>query len=208
MAVFCAGFKGGFALDDAYCAGRIVAARPGAHRRRAGGELLAASFPTAPEAFDGAHVRPAGPRGDIAFCAQEDLLDTVPRFARMVGPAAEIVAEKAVALPSGSGAHSEQDELRLAARPAGAPGVPGRARLRAAASSRGAARSPVAFTNLAVLESVAASQRRPRRRFDPGRPARARARARGGRRGTSAGARCPSASTTRRSCCSSTSPAR
>jgi phosphosulfolactate phosphohydrolase-like enzyme len=27
---------------------------------------------------------------DIRFCARENVLDVVPRFARMVGPAAEI----------------------------------------------------------------------------------------------------------------------
>jgi phosphosulfolactate phosphohydrolase-like enzyme len=47
--VYCAGFKGMFALDDAH-------------------------------------------RADIGYCAQENLLETVPRFARMVGAAAEIVA--------------------------------------------------------------------------------------------------------------------
>src|SRR5215213_4541473 len=56
VTVLCAGYKGAFAIDDAYCAGRIV-----------------------------------GLEDDIAFCAQESLLDVVPRFARMVGPAAEIV---------------------------------------------------------------------------------------------------------------------
>ena len=42
----------------------------------------------------GLNARTYGPPGleaDIAFCAQVNLLDVVPRFARMVGAAAEIV---------------------------------------------------------------------------------------------------------------------
>jgi 2-phosphosulfolactate phosphatase len=89
--VLCAGFKGGFALDDAYCAGRIVrlldAARTDAAVACA---LVAEAFP---KAIDGLNARTYGPPGleeDIAFCAQENLLEAVPRFSRMVGTAAEI----------------------------------------------------------------------------------------------------------------------
>ena len=91
--VLCAGYKGGFALDDAYCAGRIAAelgAEPSDAARAA--MLVAASFTTA---LDGLNARTYGPPGleaDVEFCARESVLDTVPRFARMVGPAAEIVA--------------------------------------------------------------------------------------------------------------------
>jgi 2-phosphosulfolactate phosphatase len=93
VAVYCAGFKGGFALDDAYCAGRIVAALPGERTEAArAAELIAASFPTALEAFNARTYGPPGLEADIEWCAQEDLLDTVPRFARMYGPAAEILA--------------------------------------------------------------------------------------------------------------------
>ena len=91
--VDCAGYKGAFAIDDAYCAGRIV--------RIAGGEptdaavaceILAERFPNA---IDGIKARTYGPPGleeDIAFCAQESVLDVVPRFSGMIGPAAEVVA--------------------------------------------------------------------------------------------------------------------
>ncbi len=93
VAVYCAGFKGGFALDDAYCAGRIVAALAGERTDAArAAELLAASFATAQEAFDARTYGPPGLEADIAWCAQENLLDTVPRFVRMDGPAAEILA--------------------------------------------------------------------------------------------------------------------
>ena len=93
VAVYCAGFKGGFALDDAYCAGRIVAELPGERTDAArAAELLARSFASAQEAFDTRTYGPPGLEADIAWCAQENLLDTVPRFVRMDGPAAEIMA--------------------------------------------------------------------------------------------------------------------
>jgi 2-phosphosulfolactate phosphatase len=93
VVVYCAGFKGTFALDDAYCAGRIVAALPGERTDAArAAELLAGSFASAQDAFDARTYGPPGLEADIAWCAQENLLDTVPRFVRMHGPAAEIMA--------------------------------------------------------------------------------------------------------------------
>jgi 2-phosphosulfolactate phosphatase len=93
VAVLCAGFMGGFALDDAYCAGRIVAELGGEPTDAAtAAALVAASFPTP---LDGLNARTYGPsslEADIEFCARESVLETVPRFARMVGRAAEIVA--------------------------------------------------------------------------------------------------------------------
>lgn len=91
--VVCAGFKGAFALDDAYCAGRIVRL-VGSERSDAAiaAELVAGSFPTA---LDGLNARTYGPPGleqDIAYCAQENILGVVPRLVGMVGPAAEIVS--------------------------------------------------------------------------------------------------------------------
>ena len=92
VAVLCAGFKGAFALDDAYCAGRIVQLLGGERSDAAiAAELVARSFPSALEAL---HARTYGPPGleeDIAFCAREDVLDVVPRLAGMVGAAAEIL---------------------------------------------------------------------------------------------------------------------
>jgi 2-phosphosulfolactate phosphatase len=90
--IVCAGFQGSFALDDAYCAGRIVqlvGAEPSDAALAA--DLLAQAFPTA---LDGLNARTYGPTGleeDIAFCARENVLDVVPRFAGMAGPAAEIL---------------------------------------------------------------------------------------------------------------------
>jgi len=93
VAVFCAGFKGGFALDDAYCAGRIVAVLDGERSDAAhAAELLARSFGSALEGLNARTYGPPGLEADIAYCAQESLLETVPRLARMLGNAAEIVA--------------------------------------------------------------------------------------------------------------------
>ncbi len=92
VAVVCSGFKGAFALDDAYCAGRIVAELGGDPTDAAIAAALVARAWPAP--LDGLNARTYGPPGleaDIEYCAQVDLLGLVPRYARMVGPAAEIV---------------------------------------------------------------------------------------------------------------------
>ncbi len=90
--VVCAGFQGAFALDDAYCAGRIVQLLSAERTDGAiAAELVARAFPTA---LDGLNARTYGPPGleeDIAYCAQEDLLDAVPLLTGMIGPAAEIL---------------------------------------------------------------------------------------------------------------------
>ena len=93
VAIFCAGFQGTFALDDAYCAGRIVALLD-ANRSDAAiaAERLAASFPDAHEALLARTYGPPGLEEDILFCSRESVLPVVPRFSRMLGPAAEIVA--------------------------------------------------------------------------------------------------------------------
>jgi 2-phosphosulfolactate phosphatase len=89
--VACAGFQGAFALDDVYCAGRIVQLVKGSQTDAAiGSELIARAFPTALEAFNARTYGPPGLEEDIAFCARENVLDVVPRLVGMVGPAAEI----------------------------------------------------------------------------------------------------------------------
>jgi 2-phosphosulfolactate phosphatase len=91
VVVLCAGYKGAFAIDDAYAAGRIVRLVGGDWTDAAiAAELVGERFPSA---LDGINARTYGPPGleeDIAWCAQENLLDVVPRFSRIVGPAAEI----------------------------------------------------------------------------------------------------------------------
>jgi 2-phosphosulfolactate phosphatase len=93
VAILCAGYKGGFAFDDAYCAGRIVAALDGERTDAAiAAALLAQAFP---RALDGLNARTYGPPGleaDIEWCARESVLDVVPRLARVVEGAAEITA--------------------------------------------------------------------------------------------------------------------
>ena len=98
VAVFCAGVKGAFALDDAYVAGR-VADGIGFERSDAAeaARRLAASYATAEEAFrasrSGRNLINHGPEleADIPWCARESVLDVVPRLAGMHGIAAEIV---------------------------------------------------------------------------------------------------------------------
>jgi 2-phosphosulfolactate phosphatase len=90
--ILCAGFKRAFAIDDAYCAGRIVQRLDGDGTDAAiAARVLAERFP---RATDGINARTYGPPGledDIAWCSQENVLDVVPRFSRLVGRAAEIV---------------------------------------------------------------------------------------------------------------------
>jgi 2-phosphosulfolactate phosphatase len=91
VAIVCSGFKGAFALDDAYCAGRIVQALDGEESDAAiAARVVAERWP---DPLAGLNARTYGPPGleaDIAYCSQVDFLATVPRFIRMVGTAAEI----------------------------------------------------------------------------------------------------------------------
>jgi 2-phosphosulfolactate phosphatase len=91
--VVCAGVEGQFALDDAYCAGRIAELLGG--ERTDGAEAavrIARSFPTAEDAFR-ASVNPyhRSIEEDLVWCARESVASAVPRFLAMRGPAAEIV---------------------------------------------------------------------------------------------------------------------
>ena len=92
VAILCAGYKGEFALDDAYCAGRIVQLLDGERTDAAvAAQAIAAAYP---DALAGLNARTYGLPGleeDIAFCARESVLAAVPRFAGMKGAAAEIV---------------------------------------------------------------------------------------------------------------------
>ena len=91
--VVCAGFKGAFALDDAYCAGRIVEE---VHADRTDAAiaagLVARAYPDALTALDARTYGPPGLEEDIRFCARENALAVVPRLVGMHGPAAEIRA--------------------------------------------------------------------------------------------------------------------
>jgi 2-phosphosulfolactate phosphatase len=93
VTVVCAGYEGAFAIDDAYCAGRIVELLDGERTDAAVASVtLARAFPTA---WEGVNARTYGPPGleeDLRWCTQENTLTVVPRFTRMVGAAAEVKA--------------------------------------------------------------------------------------------------------------------
>jgi 2-phosphosulfolactate phosphatase len=92
VVVVCAGFQGGFALDDAYCAGRIVQLLEGERTDSAiAADLLARAFPTALEGLNARTYGPPGLEEDIAYCAQEDLLDVAPQVTKAESAAAEIM---------------------------------------------------------------------------------------------------------------------
>lgn len=92
VTVLCAGYKGMFAIDDAYCAGRIVRLVGGERTDAAiAAEIVAERFAGGLEGINARTYGPPGLEEDIAFCAQESVVEVVPRFSRMVGPAAEIV---------------------------------------------------------------------------------------------------------------------
>ena len=99
VAVLCAGVKGELAMDDAYCAGRIAEALGGEPADSAAAAIrLARSFATAEEGLSSSqsarNLHASGLDADIAYCARESVLSTVPRFSRMLGPAAEVVLDR------------------------------------------------------------------------------------------------------------------
>jgi 2-phosphosulfolactate phosphatase len=91
VTVVCAGYEGAFAIDDAYCAGRIVELLDG---ERTDAAVASAALARAyPNAWEGVNARTYGPPGledDLRWCTQENTLSVVPRFTRMAGSAAEI----------------------------------------------------------------------------------------------------------------------
>jgi 2-phosphosulfolactate phosphatase len=91
--IVCAGLRGGYSEDDAYCAGRIAALLGGEPTEAAERALaLASSFRSADEALHS--IRRSDEtvaEEDLAWCARENIASVVPRFASMYGPAAEIV---------------------------------------------------------------------------------------------------------------------
>jgi 2-phosphosulfolactate phosphatase len=99
VAVFCAGVKGAFALDDSYVAGRIAGLLSDDRSDAAEAAVrLGASYATAEAAFrasrSGRNLINHGPEleADIPYCARESVLEIVPRLSGMHGIAAEITA--------------------------------------------------------------------------------------------------------------------
>jgi 2-phosphosulfolactate phosphatase len=96
VAIVCAGVQGAFAMDDAYCAGRLAEELGGDPSDAAVAAIrLARSFSSREEGLAASqsarNLVAAGLEEDIAWCARESALDVVPRLARMLDGAAEIV---------------------------------------------------------------------------------------------------------------------
>ena len=95
VAILCAGVRGEAVLDDVYCAGRIAEAIDGEAADSATVAIrLARSYASGEEGLaagqSARNLRAAGLEEDIAWCARESVIETVPRFARRVGTAVEV----------------------------------------------------------------------------------------------------------------------
>jgi 2-phosphosulfolactate phosphatase len=91
VVVLCAGFEDAFAIDDAYCAGRIVALLDAERTDAAvAAHVIAERYPNPGDGINARTYGPPGLEDDIAWVSQVDALDVVPRFTRMVGAAAEV----------------------------------------------------------------------------------------------------------------------
>jgi 2-phosphosulfolactate phosphatase len=98
VAVLCAGADGSFALDDAYVAGRYVELLGGDPDDSAvAAAALARSFASAGEALgrsrSAENLRRVGLEADVAWCAQESVLDVVPVVVSRGEAAATLAAE-------------------------------------------------------------------------------------------------------------------
>ena len=86
----CAGTDGRVSIEDVYLAGRLCAALEGERTDAAQiAEIVAASYATAREALDASAgavgIRREGLERDLEFCAQESIVDVVPRLSGMLG---------------------------------------------------------------------------------------------------------------------------
>jgi 2-phosphosulfolactate phosphatase len=95
VAIICAGVEGEFAMDDAYCAGRLAEVLAGEGTDAAEAAMrISRSFETAVEGLAASqsarNLEEGGLADDIAWCARESVCGVAPRFLGMIGPAAEI----------------------------------------------------------------------------------------------------------------------
>lgn len=98
----CAGTDGRSSIEDVYLAGRISAALEGSRTDAAQiAEAVVAAYPTARAALEASGgavgLRREGLESDIAFCAQESIVDVVGRFAETVDGAAAVTAAEVAA---------------------------------------------------------------------------------------------------------------
>ena len=101
----CAGTDGRVSIEDVYLAGRISAALEGPRSDAAHvAEAVAAAYPTAFEALSASGgavgLRREGLESDIAFCAQESIVDVVGRFTATQDGAAVVTIASVAAVAS------------------------------------------------------------------------------------------------------------
>jgi len=104
VAVLCAGVEGAFALDDAYCAGRLVQELGGTPADSAvAAAALAAGFSSAAEALAASasaeNLRRVGLDADVDWCARESTLAVVPVAAPRDGASVLVTAAPATLPP-------------------------------------------------------------------------------------------------------------
>jgi 2-phosphosulfolactate phosphatase len=85
----CAGTDGAVSMEDVYLAGRLSARLKGERSDAARiAEAVAAAYPNPVDALEASAgavgLRREGLESDIAFCARESIVDTVPRLAETV----------------------------------------------------------------------------------------------------------------------------
>jgi 2-phosphosulfolactate phosphatase len=95
VAIVCAGVQGAFAMDDAYCAGRIAEELGGDPSDATVAAIrLARSFSSREEGLAASqsarNLVAAGLEEDIVWCARESVLDVVPRVVEIRGSAVEV----------------------------------------------------------------------------------------------------------------------
>jgi 2-phosphosulfolactate phosphatase len=93
----CAGTDGRVSIEDVYLAGRVSAMLEGPRTDAAQvAEAVAAGYPSARDALEASGgaigLRREGLESDIAFCAQESIVDAVGRLTEMVDGAAVLTA--------------------------------------------------------------------------------------------------------------------
>jgi 2-phosphosulfolactate phosphatase len=101
--IVCAGTDGSVSIEDVYLAGRLSALLEGPRTDAAHvAEAVAAAYPTALAALEASAgavgLRREGLESDIAYCAQESIVDVVPRLTKTVDGIAilEAAADRAL----------------------------------------------------------------------------------------------------------------